>query len=75
MFPVEIRVSHEASLMRTMQEMREWLDHRHYEPAAFRSETSEDGFTVNIQFRGQEEALSFARQFSGICESPTYSTG
>jgi hypothetical protein len=65
MFPVEIHASHDASLMRMMHEMREWLDHRHYEPTVFRSETNDSGWTVRLQFRSQEEALSFARQFAG----------
>jgi hypothetical protein len=67
MFPVEIRVSHEATLMRIMQQMREWLDHQHYETTVFRSETSADGLTIRVHFRGQQ-AMSFASQFSGVCK-------
>jgi hypothetical protein len=57
--------------MRMMHDMREWLDHQQFQPAVFRSETSADGLTVWVQFRDQQEATCFARQFSGVCKRLT----
>jgi hypothetical protein len=73
MFPVEIHLCErdEEALTARMTAMREWLDHRRFEPSTFRyTFTGPDGFTAagilfEMDFSVEAEALAFASEFGG----------
>lgn len=70
MFPVEIRVDYHAALTARMTSMREWLDHRRFEPATmFRYSSGLRGFVVRVEFSVESEANAFAAQFGGRLHS------
>jgi len=48
-----------------MAAMREWLDHKHYEPALFKYEQEDEAIVVSVEFREDEEGQAFARRFDG----------
>lgn len=64
-FPVEIRIDEEAALTAHMSAMREWLDHRRFEPATFRHSHSSAGFILRVEFTIEAEALAFENEFDG----------
>jgi hypothetical protein len=67
LFPVEIRISDhdEKALTARMMAMREWLDHRRFEPSTFRYTFQPPGLHFRIDFSKEEEAAAFADQFGG----------
>ena len=68
MYPVEIIFgeSTEDALTARLTAMREWLDHRRFEPTTFRHTFTESGLQFQVDFRLQEEAVMFAREFGGL---------
>ena len=67
MFTVEIRVEErdEDALTARMTAMREWLDHRHFEPSTFRYSFAVPGLVFQADFKLEAEAAAFATAFSG----------
>jgi hypothetical protein len=63
-FPVEICVADE-NLAAIMAAMREWLDHRRFEPTTFRYTFSPRGLVVRVDFSAEAEASAFATEFAG----------
>lgn len=45
--------------------MREWLDTQRIEPHTFRHTTIPGNVTIQLQFKGEDEAAAFAQGFSG----------
>ena len=64
-FPVEIHIPDDAAPIARMAEMREWLDHRRFEPVSFRYSAGSPGFIVRVEFAVEAQALAFAEQFEG----------
>jgi hypothetical protein len=66
-FPVEIpiRESDEDALTARMTAMREWLDHRGFEPSTFRYTFTEPGILFRVDFSVEAAATAFAREFGG----------
>ena len=52
-----------AEFSAAMAAMREWLDHKHYEPALFKYEQEDEAVVVSVEFREDEEGQAFARRF------------
>ena len=67
MFPVEIQMHQrdENALPARMTAMREWLDHRRFEPSVFRYSFAAPGIVFRIEFTIQAEAAAFAQAFGG----------
>ena len=65
MFPVEIRIADEDRLIETMELMRTWLDHQHFQPAAFRYKLGAKRVVFRVDFTAAAEADAFAKAFSG----------
>jgi hypothetical protein len=67
LYPVEIIFNEyaEDALTARMTAMREWLDHRHFEPSTFRHTFTEFGLLFQVYFKLQTEAEMFAREFDG----------
>ena len=67
MFAVQIRVDerNEQALTNGMTAMREWLDHRRFEPAVFRYTFLNPGVLFRLEFEIEAEAAKFAAQFGG----------
>ena len=67
MFPVAIRLreTDEKVVTEKMSEMREWLDHRRFEPSAFRYALDSPGFVFQVDFKMEAEAIAFAHAFDG----------
>ena len=67
MYPVEIIFSEstEDALTAKMTAMREWLDHRRFEPASFRHTFNASGLLFEVYFKLQAEAEAFAIEFGG----------
>jgi hypothetical protein len=70
MFPVEIRICDEEKLAETMESMRSWLDHQHYEPAGFRYRLGAKMVVFRVDFAVSAEAEAFAREFGGSIGAP-----
>ena len=64
MFSVEALIREDA-LPSTMQAMRTWLDHVHFEPASFRYAFGRDGIRCRVDFSIADEAAAFAKAFDG----------
>ncbi len=64
-FPVEIRIPDDADPIARMADMREWLDHRRFEPANFRYSAGSPGFILRVAFAAEAQALAFAAEFGG----------
>ena len=62
---VEIQVLDRSSLPEAMAGMRQWLDHRHFQPAVFRSTFKDGGLVLRIEFASAAEAEEFAQAFGG----------
>lgn len=60
----EIRVA-DRELAMEMTRMREWLDSRRFEPAAFRYNHLHSAVIIHVDFTVEEEAAAFARAFGG----------
>lgn len=67
MFPVEIpiRERDEDALTVRMTAMREWLDHRRFEPTTFRYTFTAPGILFRVDFSVEAAAVAFAREFGG----------
>ena len=67
MFPVEIRIreNNEKVVTEKMTSMREWLDHRRFEPSTFRYRFEPPGLVFQIDFKLEAEAMAFAHGFGG----------
>jgi hypothetical protein len=65
MFAVELRILNEDSFADAMTGMREWLDHRRFEPSVFRYTFSSPGMLLHVDFSVQDEAVKFAESFGG----------
>lgn len=64
MFSVE-RVIGEESIVDSMETMRTWLDHKHYEPATFRYTFTGAGVVFRVDFANERAAADFAMAFRG----------
>jgi hypothetical protein len=63
--PFTIREKPETALADAMAEMREWLDKHRVQPLAFKIAMKElPGIAFDIQFRSEDEAHLFERQFA-----------
>ena len=67
MFPVEIPIPErdEDALPTRMTAMREWLDHRRFEPSVFRYSFAAPGLLFRVEFTVEAEAAAFAKAFGG----------
>ena len=67
MFPVEVRIPErdEDALTARMTAMREWLDHRRFEPSTFRYTFTAPGILFRVDFSVEAAAVAFAREFGG----------
>jgi hypothetical protein len=48
-----------------MNSMREWLDHRRFEPSTFRYTFEPPGLIFQVDFKLEAEAITFANAFGG----------
>ena len=53
----------DASLGKTMNEMRSWLDSKRIKPTCFKPVTRHNGIGFEISFRNSDEAELFEREF------------
>ena len=67
MFPVEIRIreNNEKVVTEKMTSMREWLDHRRFEPSTFRYRFEPPDLVFQVEFKTEAEAVAFANTFAG----------
>lgn len=67
MFPVAIRLreTDEKVVTEKMTSMREWLDHRRFEPSTFRYTFEAPGLVFQVDFKIEAEAMAFAQAFGG----------
>ena len=65
MFPVEVILVEDDALSRTMEDMRTWLDHRHFEPAVFRYSFGAVSIVCRVEFTIEAQASAFAQAFGG----------
>jgi hypothetical protein len=66
---VEIRMLDANTLPEAMAGMRQWLDHRHFQPAVFRSTFGAAGVLLRIEFANAAEANEFAQAFDGTVQA------
>jgi hypothetical protein len=62
---VEIRIPDTNTLPEAMAGIRQWLDHRRFQPAVFRYTFKEAGLLLGIEFASAAEANEFAQAFDG----------
>jgi hypothetical protein len=62
---VEIRIPDANTLPEAMAGIRQWLDHRRFQPAVFRYTFKEAGLLLGIEFASAAEANEFAQAFDG----------
>jgi hypothetical protein len=55
----------DGDLAAQMTRMREWLDSRRLEPAAFRYDHVDSAVVIRVDFAVEDEAAAFAREFGG----------
>jgi hypothetical protein len=67
MFHVEVRIAEhdEDALTARMTAMREWLDHRRFEPSTFRYVFIAPGILFRVDFSVEAAAVAFATEFGG----------
>lgn len=65
MFPVEVRIPESDDFGRVMTAMREWLDHRRFQPSTFRHTSTSPGVVFRLDFSAEAEAAVFAKEFGG----------
>jgi len=63
-FTVEICIPEDALTAR-MTLIREWLDHQHFEPAAFRYTFASRDLLFRVEFTVEAQAVAFAKAFGG----------
>jgi hypothetical protein len=73
MMVVEIHISDAATLSEAMAEMRQWLDHRRFQPAVFHYTFKESCLLLRIEFGTAAEAREFAQAFHGAVAEAQYS--
>jgi hypothetical protein len=64
LFIVEVREIG-GNFMTSMGEMRTWLDHKRFEPDAFRYSTGSPTTTFRLEFKVEDQAIEFAKAFGG----------
>ena len=64
MYSTEIRFV-AGQFVQRMNEMRTWLDSRHFEPSVFRYDHVADGVVIHVEFAAEAEAVEFAGAFGG----------
>jgi len=64
MHTVEIHLN-PSDLRQEMNNMREWLDERGFEPSVFASRQNGSTMLVSISFKIGEESQAFANRFAG----------
>jgi len=66
-FPVAIRrrETDEKVVTAKMSEMREWLDHRRFEPSTFRYAFEAPGLVFQVDFKMQAEAIALPERLAG----------
>lgn len=64
LYTVEVRLVG-GNLLSSMSQMRTWLDHRRFEPDAFRYSAGTPTTTFRVDFKTEPEALEFAEAFRG----------
>ena len=69
MHTVTVRLA-AAEFSAAMAAMREWLDHKHYEPAMFKYKQEDEAVVVSVEFAEDEEGHAFGRRFDGKEEIP-----
>ena len=73
MFSVE-RIIGEEAIVDTMETMRTWLDHKHYEPTTFRYSFTGAGVVFRVDFMHERAAADFAAAFQGRLVPPLTET-
>ena len=63
LYVVELAISEEEFTER-MNQMRAWLDHRRFQPSAFRFDGTEPS-CCRVRFQSASEAEEFSREFGG----------
>jgi hypothetical protein len=64
MYTVEIDLGG-SDLREQMNEMREWLDERRFEPTLFNWDRNGGGMLLSVAFKATEEARAFANRVAG----------
>jgi hypothetical protein len=64
MYSVEVRC-HIENLAAVMSRMRQWLDDQRFEPDIFRHTVADEGVTIRLQFKVENETIAFAEAFLG----------
>jgi hypothetical protein len=64
-YVVDVPVT-EDDLVKQMNRMRAWLDHRHFEPSSFTLSYAGSGKGLRVIFASESEAVGFAEEFGGI---------
>ena len=64
MYSTEIRFL-AGQFVERMNEMRTWLDSRHFEPSIFRYDHIDGGVAIHVEFTAADEAAAFASEFGG----------
>ena len=64
MYSTEIRFV-AGQFVERMNEMRTWLDSRHFEPSTFRYDHVEGGVVIHVEFMAEAQAEAFAIEFGG----------
>jgi len=64
MYSAEIRFV-AGHFVERMNEMRTWLDSRHFEPSVFRYDHVAGGVLIHVEFAVEAEAAAFASEFGG----------
>jgi hypothetical protein len=64
MYSTELRFV-AGQFIERMNEMRTWLDSRHFEPTVFRYDHVADGVVIHIEFPLEDQATAFASEFGG----------
>jgi hypothetical protein len=64
-FPVELKIVDEDSLVEQMTAVRCWLDHQRLEPMVFRYSFFGSAILFRVEFAEETEAIAFATAFDG----------
>src|SRR5438045_7018950 len=71
---IEIRIVDASTLPEAMAGMRQWRDHRCFQPAVFRSTFTEAGLVLRIEFATAPQAKEFAQAFDGTIDDAPVSS-
>ena len=61
----EVRIDADDDLGALLRNMRVWLDGRRLEPSIFTYRDLNPGKSIQLSFKGGDEARAFARRFGG----------